>query len=178
MTINHTPLLPSNSTTLEKRAAECLQEAVKNPLIIADLINPKKCPEHLLPYLAWAFSVDKWDEQWSEEVKRIAIESAFIIHKQKGTLTAIKRVIEPIGYLLELKEWWQETPEGVPGTFKLNVEVSETGLNANTFNELTRLIDDVRPVSRHFILAITITPVGNLKAYITPQTGEIITIYP
>lgn len=178
MTTNHAPLLPGNSTLLEKRAAECLQQAVKNPLIIADLINPQKCPEHLLPYLAWAFSVDKWDEQWSEEVKRIAIESAFIIHKQKGTLTAIKRVIEPIGYLLELKEWWQETPEGVPGTFKLNVEVSETGLNANTFNELTRLIDDVRPVSRHFTLAITITPVGNLKAYITPQAGEIITIYP
>lgn len=178
MTTNHAPLLPGNSTLLEKRAAECLQQAVKNPLIIADLINPQKCPEHLLPYLAWAFSVDKWDEQWGEEVKRIAIESAFIIHKQKGTLTAIKRVIEPIGYLLELKEWWQEKPEGVLGTFKLSVEVNDIGLNSDAFNELTRLIDDVRPVSRHFTLAITSAISGELRTFITAQTGEIITIYP
>ncbi|MDO9795154.1 phage tail protein I, partial [Glaesserella parasuis] len=64
MIINHAPLLPNGATTLEKRAAECLQQAVRNPIVIADLINPERCPEALLPYLAWAFSVDKWDEQW------------------------------------------------------------------------------------------------------------------
>lgn len=173
-----TNLLPTGSTLLEKRAAECLKQAVENPLLIADLINPERCPENLLPYLAWSLSVDKWDENWSEEVKRIAIKNSFLIHKQKGTLTALRRVVEPIGYIVELKEWWQETPQGTAGTFKLTVEVSETGLNAQTNEELSRLIDDVKPVSRHYSLAISITPTGEMYCFGTAQMGEIISVYP
>ena len=177
MTINH--LLPSGSTPLEKRAAEVMRFAVQNPIIIADLINPERCPVELLPYLAWAFSVDKWDEDWPEEVKRIAVKNSFIIHKNKGTIAAIKRVIEPIGYLIELKEWYQMQPQGVPGTFTLTVEVPESGLNEQTYNELVRLINDVRPVSRHLTtLAITTTPVGSLNIFSAPYIGEIITIHP
>lgn len=176
MITNH--LLPTGSTDLEKRAAECLQQAVENPILIADLINPDRCPERLLPYLAWTLSVDKWDENWSEEVKRIAIKNSFLIHKQKGTITALRRVVEPIGYLVEIKEWWQETPQGTAGTFKLTIEVSETGLNAQTGEELNRLIDDVKPVSRHYTLAISITPTGDMRCFGTAQLGEIISVYP
>ena len=85
-------LLPNGASKLEQRAAEILKSAVENPIVIADLINPDKCPVHLLPYLAWAFSVDKWDENWSEEVKRIAIKQSFFIHKHKGTINAVRRI--------------------------------------------------------------------------------------
>lgn len=172
-------LLPIGSTPLEKRAAEILKSAVENPIIIAELINPEKCPAHLLPYLAWAFSVDKWDESWSEESKRIAIKQSFFIHKHKGTLAAVKRVIEPIGYLIELKEWFNTTPQGKPGTFSLTVEVPESGLTEQTYNELVRLVNDVKPVSRHLTqLAIAISPTGLLNTFIGQQEGEIITIHP
>ncbi|MBG8794166.1 phage tail protein I [Salmonella enterica subsp. enterica] len=30
--------------------------------------NPATCPIRFLPYLAWAFSVDRWDESWTESV--------------------------------------------------------------------------------------------------------------
>ncbi|NBI13997.1 phage tail protein I [[Haemophilus] felis] len=177
--ITNQTLLPTGSSTLEKRAATILKSAVENPIIIADLINPKRCPVHLLPYLAWAFSVDKWDENWSEEVKRLAIEQAFFIHKHKGTIAAVKRVVEPIGYLVELKEWFNTQPQGIAGTFSLTVEVSETGLNEQTYNELVRLINDVKPASRHLTqLAISISPTGNANAFLAQYTGEIITVYP
>ena len=120
-------LLPNGASLLEQRAAEILKSAVENPIVIADLINPEKCPEHLLPYLAWAFSVDKWDDTWSEEVKRIAIKQSFFIHKHKGTIAAVRRVVEPIGYLVELKEWFNTVPQGEAGTFSLTIEVPETG---------------------------------------------------
>ena len=172
-------LLPIGSTVLEKRAAEILKSAVENPIIIAELINPDRCPAHLLPYLAWAFSVDKWDESWSEEVKRIAIKQSYFVHKHKGTIAAVKRVIEPIGYLVELKEWFQTQPQGKAGTFSLTVEVPESGLNEQTYNELVRLVNDVKPVSRHLVqLAIAISPTGLLNTFIGQQTGEIITVYP
>ncbi|WP_117147151.1 phage tail protein I, partial [Klebsiella pneumoniae] len=28
------------------------------------LWTPTACPEDLLPYLAWALSVDRWDKNW------------------------------------------------------------------------------------------------------------------
>ncbi len=178
MTTNKT-LLPTGSTTLEKRAAQIMKSAVENPIIIADLINPDRCPVHLLPYLAWAFSVDKWDENWSEEVKRIVIKQSFFIHKHKGTIGAVKRVVEPIGYLVELKEWFQTQPQGTAGTFSLTVEVSETGLNEQTYNELVRLVNDVKPVSRHLSqLAIAVSPTGTMKAFFAQNSGEIISVYP
>ncbi|OOF53119.1 phage tail protein I [Rodentibacter trehalosifermentans] len=172
-------LLPIGSTPLEKRAAEILKSAVENPIIIADLINPDRCPVELLPYLAWAFSVDKWDEHWTEEVKRIAIKQSYFVHKHKGTIAAVKRVIEPIGYLVDLTEWFNAKPQGRPGTFSLTVEVPESGLNEQTYNELVRLVNDVKPVSRHLIqLAIAISPTGSLNTFVGQQEGEIITIYP
>ncbi|HDR1048079.1 TPA: phage tail protein I [Pasteurella multocida] len=178
MTTNKT-LLPTGSTTLEKRAAQIMKSAVENPVIIADLINPDRCPVHLLPYLAWAFSVDKWDENWSEEVKRIVIKQSFFIHKHKGTIGAVKRVVEPIGYLVELKEWFQTQPQGTAGTFSLTVEVSETGLNEQTYNELVRLVNDVKPVSRHLSqLAIAVSPTGAMHAFLAQNSGEIISVYP
>ena len=177
MTIKH--LLPHGSTLLEQRAAEITRLALQNPIIIADLINPERCPLELLPYLAWAFSVDKWDEDWSEEVKRIAIKHSFQLHKSKGTIAAIKRVVEPIGYLIELTEWFEMKPQGKPGTFTITVEVQESGLNEQTYNELIRLTNDVKPVSRHLTrLAITTTPTGTINVFSAPYMGEIITIYP
>lgn len=171
-------LLPLGSTPLEKRAAEILKSAVENPIVIADLINPERCPPQLLAYLAWAFSVDKWDENWSEEVKRIAIKQSFFIHKRKGTINAVRRVVEPIGYLIELKEWFNAVPMGEPGTFSLTIEVPETGLNEQTYNELVRLVNDVKPVSRHLKqLAIAVSPTGTMNVFLGQQTGEIITVY-
>lgn len=171
-------LLPLGSTPLEKRAAEILKSAVENPIVIADLINPDKCPVHLLPYLAWAFSVDKWDENWTDEVKRITIKQSFFIHKRKGTINAVRRVVEPIGYMVNLKEWFNAVPMGEPGTFSLTIEVPETGLNEQTYNELVRLVNDVKPVSRHLKqLAIAVSPTGTMNIFLGQQTGEIITVY-
>ena len=171
-------LLPLGSTPLEKRAAEILKTAVENPIIIADLINPERCPPQLLAYLAWAFSVDKWDENWTDEVKRIAIKQSFFIHKRKGTINAVRRVVEPIGYMVNLKEWFNAVPMGEAGTFSLTIEVPETGLNEQTYNELVRLVNDVKPVSRHLKqLAIAVSPTGTMNVFLGQQTGEIITVY-
>ena len=177
MTIKH--FLPNGASPLEQRAAEVLRFAVQNPIVIADLINPDKCPVPLLPYLAWAFSVDKWDENWREEQKRLAIKQSFFIHKHKGTIGAVKRVVEPIGYLVELKEWFNQQPQGEAGTFSLTIEVPESGLSENTYNELVRLIDDVKPVSRKLQqLGLAVSPAGALNVFIGQHNAEIITVYP
>ncbi|MCW9529462.1 phage tail protein I, partial [Klebsiella grimontii] len=37
------------------------------------LWTPTACPVDLLPYLAWALSVDRWDKNWTAERKIAAI---------------------------------------------------------------------------------------------------------
>ena len=132
-------LLPANSTPLERHLAEATHRAI--PVPIADLWRPQSCPTHLLPYLAWARSVDRWDPVWSGAAKRGVIASAFYVHQHKGTTGALRRVVEPLGYLIKVVEWWERVPVGPAGTFSLKVGVLDTGISDAMYQELERLID-------------------------------------
>lgn len=170
-------LLPLNSTPLERAIEATFVEQTLIPL--RTLYNPDTCPLHLLPHLAWAWSVDRWDPAWSEPVKRAAIKASFYIHKHKGTIGALRRVVEPLGYLIEIIEWWQTVPEGVPGTFALKVGVQDTGITEGMFQELERLIDDAKPVTRH-LTGLDITLETHLNAHVgfAVYDGDEIDVYP
>jgi phage tail P2-like protein len=170
-------LLPLNSTPLERAIEATFAETTLIPL--RTLYNPDTCPVHLLPHLAWAWSVDRWDPAWPEPVKRAAIKASFYIHKHKGTIGALRRVVEPLGYLIEVLEWWQTLPEGVPGTFALKVGVLDTGITEEMYRELDRLIDDAKPVSRQLTgLAISLETQGNLNIGVALYEGDVIDVYP
>ncbi|CNJ51511.1 phage tail fibers [Yersinia enterocolitica] len=63
-------LLPVGSSVLEVAAARACAELENTPVPIRQLWNADTCPLPLLPYLAWAYSVDRWDEKWPEATKR------------------------------------------------------------------------------------------------------------
>ncbi|WP_438307567.1 phage tail protein I [Pseudomonas guariconensis] len=172
-------LLPGNATELERQAAEAFAQIERVPVPIRDLMNPDRCPAALLPFLAWAFSVDRWDSRWPEPAKRGAIRSSFYIHSRKGTIGALRRVVEPLGYLIEVVEWFQTEPQGVPGTFAIKVGVSDEGISEETYQELTWLIDDARPVSRHLTgLAISLETTGAFHIGASLSDGDELDIYP
>ncbi|AZC81183.1 phage tail protein I [Pseudomonas chlororaphis] len=170
-------LLPLNSTLLERGVEAATEEVTEIPL--RTLYNADICPVHLLPYLAWAWSVDRWDPSWAESVKRAAIKASYYIHAHKGTIGALRRVVEPLGYLIEVIEWWQTQPEGVPGTFALKVGVLETGITDEMYRELERLIDDAKPVSRKLTgLAISLETTGQIHIGACITDGDEIDVYP
>ncbi len=170
-------LLPLNSTQLERAIEVATDEVTQVPL--KTLYNPDTCPAHLLYQLAWAWSVDRWDEAWPEEVKRSVIRSSFYVHAHKGTIGALRRVVEPFGYLIEVVEWFETLPLGVPGTFALKIGVSDEGISEETYQELTWLIDDARPVSRHMTgLAISLETTGHLNIEVALYEGDEIDVYP
>ena len=174
-----TALLPSNGTQLERLAAQALAQIERVPVPIRDLLSPTRCPVELLPYLAWAFSVDRWESTWSEATKRQVIASAYYVHAQKGTIGALRRVVEPLGYLIRVSEWWEETPPGVPGTFRLEIGVLESGITEEMFESLSLLIDDAKPVSRHLIgLAISLETRGATYIGAAALHGDITTVLP
>ncbi|UVL30684.1 phage tail protein I [Pseudomonas donghuensis] len=170
-------LLPLNSTDLEHAIEAAGVETTEVPL--RALYNPDTCPAHLLHQLAWAWSVDRWDETWPEAIKRSVIRSAFYVHAHKGTIGALRRVVEPLGYLIKVTEWWQEVPEGVPGTFGLEVGVLDSGISDEMYQELTALIDDAKPVSRSLVgLVISLESTGTLGIAVCVDEGEVIDVYP
>lgn len=170
-------LLPLNSTALELAIEAAGVEVTEIPL--RTLYHPDTCPAHLLHQLAWAWSVDRWDETWPEAIKRSVIRSAFYVHAHKGTLGSLRRVVEPFGYLIEVEEWFQTQPQGVPGTFALKIGVSDEGISEETYQELTWLIDDARPISRHMTgLTISLETAGAIYLGGSIQDGDTLDIYP
>lgn len=172
-------LLPPNATPLERATARALADIAGVPIPLRDLWNIDRCPVCLLPYLAWTFSVDRWDDAWSEATKRDVIRHSFWLHKRKGTIGALRRAVEPLGYLIEVTEWWQEKPLGQRGTFHLRIGVLDTGITDEIFNELVRVIDDVKPASRHLAgLNINLETRGTQFIGAATYFGEELTVYP
>ncbi|AQV20368.1 TPA: phage tail protein I [Escherichia coli] len=154
-----------------------LQDVTDIPVDLNTLWSPDTCPVHLLPYLAWAFSVDRWDRNWPEETKRQVIRDAWLIHRHKGTISALRRAIEPLGYLIRVSEWWEFG--GEPGTFTVEVGTLDSGVTEEMYLEMERLIADARPVSRHMTGLNIIQEIpGDIFAAAATYDGEVITIYP
>ena len=168
-------LLPPTATKLEKNLSQTI--TCEPPIPLRSLWDPQTCPYELLPYLAWQYSVDRWDEKWSEQIKRKVIAEAFEIHKFKGTKESIRRAVEPFGFLIKIIEWWQNNQ--TPGSFALEIGVSDTGITEEYYNELSRIIDDVKPVSRQLSnLVIQLISKGFLPIGASSYDGNALDIYP
>lgn len=90
-------LLPINATDLEKKLSEtCDIHALPVPL--SKVWQADTCPGNTLPQLAWALSVDFWDNNWAEEDKRQTIADSFNVHAKKGTPDSIRRVMRNAGF--------------------------------------------------------------------------------
>lgn len=175
--MNDNRLLPVGSSPLEVAAARALADIARTPIQLRTLLNPNTCPVSLLPYLAWTFSVDRWDENWTAETKRNVVRTAYFIHRRKGTIGALRRVVEPFGFLIEVREWWQLNEK--PGTFRLVVGVLDTGITDEMYQEIERLISDAKPASRHLTgLAISLSTSGEFYVGAGCYSGDTLAVYP
>ncbi len=162
---------------LERHAAEACSAISDLSVPLRHLWDPEKCPLSFLPYLAWAFSVDQWDERWSESEKRQAVKDAFYVHQHKGTVAALRRVVEGMGYSMTLSEWWEVADPA--GTFRLTVDVNDIGITETLLNELDRLISDAKPASRHiskFSLSTRTAGIAHIGSALV--SADIVTVYP
>ena len=92
------PLLPSNSAPGELSLEQVTGYAALLGEPIRPLWNPDTCPAHLLPWLAWALSVDDWDPTWSEATQRAVIRASVGVHRRKGTRSAVAEALRAAGY--------------------------------------------------------------------------------
>ncbi|QIY78344.1 phage tail protein I [Chromobacterium violaceum] len=89
-------LLPPNVTPLEQALADAMAPTV-DPSVIATLADSARCPPAMLPWLAWERSVEQFDKARTEEQRRAMIRSSLAVHRQKGTISAVRQVFRDLG---------------------------------------------------------------------------------
>ena len=146
-------LLPSNTNQGLREFEQVTARTGDLPVDIHTLWNPAKCPAHLLGWLAWALSVDVWDQGWSEQTKRAVLAESVKVHRIKGTKKAVETALAAIGFETEIREWF-ETGEA-PYTFQIDafgedVFAAGGGINLTTYNLVKRSIEHVKPARAHF----------------------------
>lgn len=152
-------LLPPNATETERHIEQATARLGEVPVPIRDLFSAERCPAALLPWLAWALSIDEWNGAWPETVKRNTIASSIRVHRRKGTVAAVRAALAALGVQVQLEEWWQTG--GAPHTFKLHALIneniipgSETLLTAEIYGALRRVVDATKPVRSHYEISV------------------------
>lgn len=129
-------LLPPNATPAERALSEAVARVGDVPVMVREVWNPDTCPPALLPWLAWAFTVDSWNTEWTDEQKRGAIKASIAVHKYKGTIGALTEALAGVGFNAVAQEWFNQLPAGDPYTFKLRIGVEDVGYTQLQFLQL------------------------------------------
>ncbi|MEZ8121050.1 phage tail protein I [Vibrio splendidus] len=177
--MDKTSLLPGNLGELERDldAAIARMEDIKIP--ISTLWDPWNCPIELLPWLAWAVSVDSWRSDWPEDVRRRVVANSLDLHRIKGTRPAVELAIESLGLDYRLIEWFQESPKAEPGTFKLDIYINDDAYSVTNNSELEQVIDNAKNVRSHLRkINLNLSTEGTAYIGCKHLSGETSCIYP
>jgi len=158
-------LQPPSAPAFQRALAEPLAQLAEIPVPLRELWNPATMPIELLPWLAWALNVDRWDTNWSEAAKRQAVADAIPMQRRKGTVTSVKEVLASFDELLALTEWFEQSPPAQPGTFKVTLPLDGAGGTRATAAFAEAIIRDVtrvKPVRAHFELIQTLDAIGQV----------------
>ncbi len=166
-------LLPPNASPLERALEKTTYSTYQLPLNISDAWDPDKCPEHMLPFLAWSYSVDTWNDAWPEQVKREQIKMSLDIHKRKGTVYAVKQAVKAFGSEATLRLWFEKEPKGEPHTF----EVWLSGGLANDRNfqaDIIRAIDAAKGLRDEFTAFAGLEAEANVHSFAKARAYQLV----
>lgn len=134
-----------------------------------------------LPSLAEQFHVqglEGWLFASNEQEKRELIKQAIELHKYKGTVWAVRRVLEILSLPGTISEWFEYG--GKAYFFKVEIELINQGMDENLFNNLVDLIHEYKNVRSKlealivWIINQSAIPVIGSALY----GGEITTVLP
>lgn len=142
-------LLPWNATLQERALSEAVARVGAVQVPVRDVWNADVCPPNLLPWLAWSFSVDQWDNSWTDAQKRAAIKASVPVHRYKGTVGAVQEALAALSFSARVQEWFAQSPPGPAYTFRLLLEVGQIGIPRISFAGLIDIIDRTKSLRSH-----------------------------
>lgn len=169
-------LLPFNAFPAERALAQATARVGDVPVVIGDLYNPATCPAPLLPWLAWAESVDEWDSNWTETQKRQVIAASRAVHEKKGTIGALRLAIEALGSNIAVEEWFEQIPPGDPYTFRVTLIIDQEATNAAAIERIERVVLSAKNLRSHAEILPILTRDGTAWAGAAAFALDTITI--
>lgn len=137
-------LLPPSATLAERALEGAVSRLSSVPVPVGQVWDPATCPAGVLPWLAWALSVDDWDASWSEAQKRAAIAASIQVHRRKGTVGAVRRALQALGYEVEIDE-----NTGTAYTFGVLVDTAALNLSEADYERAERAALVAKNVRSH-----------------------------
>ena len=160
---NNQSLLPPNASTLLRDLESVFGDSFDLPTLNRYVVNPDLAPAHILPWLAWALSVDDWSDNWSEQVRRNVIKASVEVHRKKGTIGALKKALQAFNYTnVKVEEWFEYGAE--PYFFRVFFDVKEPGFDVNILPQVQKVIESTKNARSHL---------ENLRAYLSVETGLV-----
>ncbi|WP_324026097.1 phage tail protein I [Aeromonas caviae] len=158
-------LLPPSATPQERALAETAARVSTVPTPARDLWNPDTCPVELLPWLAWAFSLDDWDMTWTEAQQRAAVKASYSVHRYKGTIGSVKDALQALGLGVQVQEWFNQIPAGDPYTYRLLLEVNQYGVSLAQLETIQAVVENAKNLRSH-MTTLDLTVASNATVYI------------
>ncbi len=156
-------LLPPNASTLLRDLEDIFGESFDLPTLNRYVTNPDLAPVHILPWLAWALSVDDWSDIWSEQVRRNVIKASVEVHRKKGTIGALKKALQAFNYTnIKVEEWFEYDSD--PYFFRVFFEVREPGFDVNILPQVQKVIQNTKNARSHL---------ESLRAYLSAEMGLV-----
>lgn len=170
-------LLPPNATPLERALAKACAMP-HSPEEIRQLWNHRTCPLHLLPWLAWAWSVDEWDPAWTEGQQRAMVGASIRLHKKKGTVWAVREALLRSG--LESVRVIEKPADAEHWShFDVDIAVVDRPLTQGAIDRAAALIEEnkaQRSVLRTMRAKLQST--GGIYFGMHLQSGDVCTVMP
>lgn len=154
-------LLPPSASRLEHLTAATLAYDL-TPEIITSTRFADTCPAPLLPWLAWARSVDWWELAESEDQQRALIKASFRLHQRKGTPWAIKEALKVLGFgdstIIEratgrrydgIIRYNGNEPHGDPTRWAVYRVILTRPITTEQANRIKRLLAEMAPARCH-----------------------------
>ena len=142
-------LLPPNATPQELAMEQASARVGDVPTPVRDVWNPDTCPAALLPWLAWAYSVDNWDATWTPAQQRDSIRASVDVHRYKGTIGAVRDALDALGFTVVIQEWFNKLPEGEPYTFDVILTTDQIGIDQSAMAKILRVIEGTKNLRSH-----------------------------
>lgn len=128
-----------------------LREAIKS----LDVMDIDHVHESFLPWLAWWFRAEQWDDSWSTEKKRIVVKESLALFRYRGTDWAVEQTLSLIGFKTNIIPWHKQEPTGINGTFAIHLTQMEArGFEQKDYTDIVNGVERNKRGSQHWKMTV------------------------
>lgn len=136
---------------LDELTREELNE-LRDAIQYINIMDVDNVHESFLPWLAWWFRAEQWDDHWAIEQKRTSVKEAIVLFRFKGTSWAVERSISLSGFESEVVPWHEQVPIAENGTFSVLLPVNKIAraIDGAMQNTIANAIERNKRGSQHW----------------------------